>query len=152
MGAYVRGLVYVGGGNRFWGLNPHPGRQKSFLVKDQSSMIGGTDLSTGIKGCCDPSWPLSKLRWTGSEAGHTNWRSGVKSGENCDVYRARKNPKISRLDDFPSIEISELKWPKWQSRVSGCCQVGNTSSHLNTEVKQHWARIVLGWELQVLLT
>ena len=24
--------------------------------------------------------------------------------------------------------------------------VGYTSSHLNTEVKQHWAWIVLGWE------
>ena len=34
--------------------------------------------------------------------------------------------------------------------------VGNTRSHLNTEVKQHWAWIVLewetAWELQVLLT
>ena len=40
--------------------------------------------------------------------------------------------------------------------VSGPCQVGNTSSYSNTEVKQHWAWIVLGWEtaweLQVLLT
>ena len=35
------------------------------------------------------------------------------------------------------------------------CRVGKTSSYLNTEVKQHWARTVLGWEtaweLQVLL-
>ena len=39
--------------------------------------------------------------------------------------------------------------------VSSLCQVGNTSSHLNTEVKQHYAWIVLGsvtpWELLVLL-
>jgi hypothetical protein len=26
------------------------------------------------------------------------------------------------------------------------CYVGHTSTHLNTEVKQRWARIVLGWE------
>ena len=36
------------------------------------------------------------------------------------------------------------------------CHVGNTISRSNTEVKQHWAWIVLGWvtawELQVLLT
>ena len=40
--------------------------------------------------------------------------------------------------------------------VSGPCHVGDTSSHSCTEVKQHWAWIVLGrettWELQVLLT
>ena len=42
------------------------------------------------------------------------------------------------------------------TRASGPCHVGNTSSHFNTEVKQHRAWIVLGWEtsreLQVLLT
>ena len=41
-------------------------------------------------------------------------------------------------------------------QVSGQCHVGNTSSHLNTEVNQHWAWLVLGWEtaweFQVLLT
>ena len=40
--------------------------------------------------------------------------------------------------------------------VSGPCHVGNTSSHSNTEIMQHWARIVLGWEttweIQVLPT
>ena len=40
--------------------------------------------------------------------------------------------------------------------VSSLCQNGNTSSHLNTVVKQHKARIVLGWvsawELLVLLS
>ena len=30
--------------------------------------------------------------------------------------------------------------------VSGPCHVGSTSSHLNTEVKQHRAWIVIGWE------
>ena len=38
-------------------------------------------------------------------------------------------------------------------RVSGPCHVVNTNSCLNTEVKQHWAWIILGyetaWELQV---
>ena len=41
-------------------------------------------------------------------------------------------------------------------QVSGRCHVGNNSSHLSTEVNQHWAWIVLGWEtaweFQVLLT
>ncbi len=35
-------------------------------------------------------------------------------------------------------------------KQTGLCQrinhVGYTSSHLNTEVKQHWAWILLGWE------
>jgi hypothetical protein len=26
-----------------------------------------------------------------------------------------------------------------------CCHVGHTGTHLITEVKQRWARIVLGW-------
>ena len=40
--------------------------------------------------------------------------------------------------------------------ISGRCYVGNPSTHLNTKVQQHWARIALGWKtawkLLVLLT
>ncbi len=42
-----------------------------------------------------------------------------------------------------------LPWPPWVAQHIFCHQiyhVGYTSSHSNTEVKQHWAWIILGWE------
>ena len=53
-------------------------------------------------------------------------------------------------------EIPSTTWALFQIKSSRTCHVGNTSCHLNTEVKQHWVWRVLGWEtaweLQVLLT
>ena len=39
---------------------------------------------------------------------------------------------------------SQSTWLKSVNLVSGPCHVGNASSHNNTEVKQHWDRIVFG--------
>ena len=44
----------------------------------------------------------------------------------------------------PKVEIAD--WRLENQDASDLCHVGNTNSHTNTEVRQHWARIVLGWE------
>ncbi len=52
-------------------------------------------------------------------------------------------------------EFFVVNWLQWHYKLyylfsSNPCQriyhVGHTSSHSNTEVKQHWAWILLGWE------
>ena len=55
--------------------------------------------------------------------------------------------KKSRVTDFfEQLDQSRARDAQRYGRlVSGPCNVGNTSSHIKTEVMDHWAWIVLGW-------
>ena len=61
--------------------------------------------------------------------------------EEC-IYET-KVQLMSRLQPNDKCRLQQVKFyhPSW-----GSWNVLNTSSQSNTEVKQHWFRIVLGWE------
>ena len=78
-------------------------------------------------------------------------RPSLKRYKNKSLEKTRRlfgssREKISCYRFFEQLDQSRARDAQRYGRlVSGPCNVGNTSSHTNTEVWEHWAWIVLGW-------
>ena len=65
-------------------------------------------------------------------------------GNDADCYTTTSAPRCA-------WQVIILQWPRTISlkikkhALLSPASVGNTSSHLNSEVKQHWTKSVLGW-------
>ena len=67
----------------------------------------------------------------------------------CEIFGADSvNFIMSEAEEAKEIERKESKLCK-RRRSRGLDQLGNGSSRTITEVKQHWARLVLEWETPV---
>ena len=69
--------------------------------------------------------------------------------KSCRLAAAFRQPESS-IQVLTVLKVAWIQWSyeNWYFQIEGVAayQLGNTSSRMITEVKQRWARLVLGWE------
>ena len=96
-------------------------------------------------------WQVIVMRWNPVQSGNSQTGQKLKLNILFRIAPNRVEWYVSSLNSTFNLDISISQSTSklnfyWFEFCQQPCLVGNTRSHSNTEVRQNWALIVLGWE------